>query len=139
MGIAGIAETAGADVLQGVLVGLANWPDKDQSELSRRFIARTGEKWFSHDSIFAYGHVMALAAAVEAAGSADREKVADAIRHMDLTTGPALLFPGHRLQFDSKGRRIGAELVVVQWQNGQPVTVFPEDMAMAKPIWKGQV
>ena len=132
-----LLKNTGADILQGVLVGLANWPGKDQEALSKRFVARTGEKWFGHDSIFAYGHVMTLVAAIEAAGSADRVKVADAVRRMDLTDGPALLFPGHRLKFDDKGRRIGAELVVVQWQNGRPVTVVPETMAAAKPIWTG--
>ncbi len=132
-----LLKTTGAGVLEGVIVGLANWPGKDQAELSKRFVARTGELWFGHNSIFAYGHVMALAAAIETAGSADRNKVADAIRKMDLTTGPALLFPGHRLQFDSAGHRIGAELVVVQWQGGRPVTISPEDMAVAKPVWKG--
>jgi len=133
-----LLKTTGADNLQGILVGLANWPGKDQEDLSKRFIARTGEKWFGHDSIFAYGHVMALAAAIDAAGSADRVKVADAIRAMDLTTGPALLFPGHRLQFDANGRRVGAEMVAVQWQNGVPVTVYPDAVAAAKPIWKVQ-
>jgi branched-chain amino acid transport system substrate-binding protein len=133
-----LLKNAGADNLEGVLVGLANWPGKDQADLSKRFVAATGEKWFGHDSIFGYGHVMALAAAVEAAGSADREKVAEAIRNMDLTTGPALLFPGHRLKFDDKGRRVGAEMVAVQWQGGQPVTVYPDSIAAAKPIWKVQ-
>ena len=133
-----LLKTAGADVMQGIIVVLANWPGKEQAELSKRFVARTGEPWFGHDSIFAYGHVMALAAAIEAAGSAERTKVADAIRKMDLTTGPALLFPGHRLQFDANGRRIGAEVVTVQWHDGRPVTVFPEASAAAKPIWKGQ-
>ena len=45
---------------------------------------------------------------------------------MDLTAGPARLFPGHRLKFDPQGPRVGAEVVVVQWQNGRPVTIFPE-------------
>lgn len=133
-----LLKTTGADNLQGILVGLANWPGKEQEELSKRFVAHTGEKWFGHDSIFAYGHVMALAAAIDAAGSADRAKVADAIRAMDLTTGPALFFPGHRLKFDDNGRRVGATMVAVQWQNGVPVTVSPADTAAAKPIWKAQ-
>ena len=32
-----------------------------------------------------------------------------AIHAMDMTDGPALFFPGHHLQYDAKGRRIGAE------------------------------
>ncbi len=86
-------------------------------------------------SIFAYGHTMILKEALEKAGTADRVKVAEAIRSMDMTTGPANLFPGGRIKFDENGRRVGAELVVVQWQNGKPVTIFPQEIAAAKPIW----
>jgi hypothetical protein len=32
-------------------------------------------------------------------------------------------------------RRVDAELKVVQWQNGDPVTVFPETAASVDPIW----
>ena len=35
----------------------------------------------------------------------------------------------------SNGRRIGAKLVIVQWQNGEPVWVYPPENATAKPIW----
>ena len=38
-------------------------------------MARTGEPWFGHDSIFAYVHVMILKEALEQAGVADRRKV----------------------------------------------------------------
>ena len=130
-----LLKVTGADILQGVMVGLANWPGKEQEALSKRFVERTGEPWFGHDSIFGYAHVMVLKQALEDAGSADRVKVGDALRKMDMTTGPARLFPGGRLKFDEKGRRVGAELVVVQWQNGKPVTVFPKEVAAADAIW----
>ena len=130
-----LLKTTGADVLQGILIGLANWPGKDLNDLSARFVKRTGEPWFGHDSIFAYAHVMILAWALEKAGAADRAKVADAIRGMNITDGPAIYFPGHHIQFDPNGRRIGAQLVMVQWQHGRPVTVFPDEIAVAKPIW----
>ena len=45
-------------------------------------------------SIFAYAHVLIFKAALEKAGEADREKVNAAIHAMDMTTGPALFFPG---------------------------------------------
>jgi branched-chain amino acid transport system substrate-binding protein len=73
--------------------------------------------------------------ALEKAGSADRRKVAEAIRAMDTTEGPAKYFPGGRVKFDGNGRRVDADVVVVQWQNGVPVTVYPADAAVAKPIW----
>ena len=62
--------------LEGMLVGLANWPGKAVEDVSKRFIERTKEPWFGHDSIFAYVHVMILKEALERAGVAERHKVA---------------------------------------------------------------
>jgi branched-chain amino acid transport system substrate-binding protein len=53
-----------------------------------------------------------------------------------MTTGPALLFPGGHLQYDERGRRIGAKMVMVQWQNAKPVTVYPPEVASAEAKWK---
>ena len=131
-----LLKVTGADLLQGVMVGLANWPGKDQAKLSQRFVEKTKEPWFGHDSLFAYAHVMILKEALEHAAAADRNKVADAIRKLDMTDGPALLFPGHHLHFDSKGRRVDAQMVMIQWQNGKPVTIYPTDIAAAPAIWK---
>jgi branched-chain amino acid transport system substrate-binding protein len=39
------------------------------------------------------------------------------------------------LKFDERGRRVGAELLIIQWQNGVPVWVYPKDNAVAEPIW----
>ena len=41
--------------------------------------------------------------ALETAWAAERHKVAEAIRGMDLRDGPALFYPGHRLRFDAAG------------------------------------
>lgn len=130
-----LLKNAGANNLQNVMVGLANWPGKNLNELSERYVKRSGNPWFGHNEIFAYAHVQMLAWAVDKAGAADREKVAETIRAMDVTDGPAAYFPGHHIKFDEKGRRVDAQLVIVQWQNGKPVTIFPEDMAAAKPVW----
>ena len=37
--------------------------------------------------------------------------------------------PTGGLQYDEKGRRGGAKLCIVQWQNGRPVAVYPESIA----------
>jgi branched-chain amino acid transport system substrate-binding protein len=78
---------------------------------------------------------MILKEGVEQAGAADRKKVAAAIRAMDTSTGPAQYFAGGHVKFDDKGRRVGAPLVIIQWQKGQPVTVYPPQSATAEPIW----
>ena len=130
-----LLKNAGAENLEGVMVGLANWPGKRQADLEKRFMAKTGEPWFGHDSIFAYVHVMILKEAIERAGTADRRKVAEALRSLDMTDGPALFFPDGRLKYDEKGRRVGAKLCVVQWRAGKPVPVYPPSIATHDVLW----
>jgi branched-chain amino acid transport system substrate-binding protein len=130
-----LLKVAGPENLEGVLVGLANWPGKNQVDLEKRFMAKTGEPWFGHDSIFAYVHVMILKEALERCGVADRRKVAQAIRELDMTTGPAEFFPDRTLKYDEKGRRVGAKLCVVQWRNGKPVPVYPPSIATQDVVW----
>ncbi len=79
---------------------------------------------------------MILKEALERAGAADRVKVNEALHALDMTTGPALLFPGGHLQYDARGRRIGAKMVMVQWQDAKPVTVYPPEVAAAEAKWK---
>ena len=121
--------------VEGLIVALANWPGKAAADIERRFIERTKEPWFGHDSIFAYAHVMILKEAIERAASGERHKVAAVLRAIDITDGPAKLFPDGRLSYDEKGRRKGAKVSMVQYQNGRPVPVFPESIAMAAAIW----
>jgi branched-chain amino acid transport system substrate-binding protein len=130
-----LLKVAGQENLEGVMVGLANWPGKRQADLEKRFMAKTGEPWFGHDSIFAYAHVMILKEAIERAGAADRHKVNDALHTLDMTDGPALLFPDGHLKYDDKGRRVGAKLVIVQWRNGKPVPIYPDSVAAAEAVW----
>ena len=121
--------------VEGVIVGLADWPGKKAADVGKRFVERTKEPWFGHDSLFAYAHTMILKEAIEMAGSAERHKVAEALHTMDLTTGPADLFPDGRIKYDEKGRRVGAKLCIVQYQNGTPVAVFPESIAAMPAVW----
>jgi branched-chain amino acid transport system substrate-binding protein len=124
-----------AEELQGLMAGLANWPGKPMADVGRRFVEKTKEPWFGHDSLFAYAHVQIFAAALERAGKADRNAVAGALRTIDMHDGPALCFPGGHLKFDAKGRRVDAVLCVIQWQSGKPVAVYPPEIAVAPAIW----
>ena len=114
---------------------VADWSTKEQQNLIDRFKKRTGEPWLTQDGLCGYGHTQILKAALEAAGAAAKLKVADAIRAMDLTTGPAAqCFPGP-IKFDDKGRRIDVPMIFAQWQKGVPLSVYPTDRALAKPFW----
>jgi branched-chain amino acid transport system substrate-binding protein len=130
-----LAKIAGKEHLEGMIVGLANWPGKALGDLEKRFVAKTGEPWFGHDSIFPYAHVLILKEALERTASTDRRKVGQMLHTIDLKDGPAKLFPDGRVKYDDNGRRVGAELCIVQWQKGRPVAVHPENIAVSKAVW----
>jgi branched-chain amino acid transport system substrate-binding protein len=135
LGAPELLKVAGPEPLENMLVTLANWSTQAQADLVQRYKKRTGEPWLGQDSLCAYGHVQVLRDALEKAGVADRHKIAEAIRAMDTSEGAAAFFAGVHIKFDDKGRREGAPLVIVQWQKGEPVTVFPNGPGVVKPIW----
>ena len=135
IGAPDMLKNSSKELLEGVMTIVGNWPAKGQEKLAAQFIAKTGEPWITQDSLSTYGDMWIFKEALEKAGSADKKKVAEAIRAMDTREGSAKFFPGGRMKFDEAGRRVDADLIIVQWQNGVPVTVYPESSAVAKPIW----
>jgi len=130
-----LLKTIGPELLEGMLFSVANWPMKGQEEFIERFKKKTGEPFLTQDGLCGYGHPSILAEALEACGAADKLKVAEAIRAMNLTTGPAAqCFPGP-IKFDEKGHRVDVPMIFAQWQKGVPVTVFPTNLALATPVW----
>jgi branched-chain amino acid transport system substrate-binding protein len=130
-----LLKTIGPELLDGLLFSVANWPTKGQEAFIERFKKKTGEPFLTQDALCGYGEPAILVQAMETAGSADRVKVAEAIRGMNLTSGRAAqCFPGP-IKFDDKGRRVDVPMIFAQWQKGVPVTVFPADLALAKPFW----
>jgi branched-chain amino acid transport system substrate-binding protein len=130
-----LLKTIGPELLEGLLFSVANWPMRGQEAFIERFKKRTGEPFLTQDGLCGYGDVAILKEALEIAGAADRVKVAEAIRGMNLTTGPAAQsFPGP-IKFDDKGRRVDVPMIFAQWQKSVPVTVYPADLAIAKPFW----
>jgi branched-chain amino acid transport system substrate-binding protein len=130
-----LVANAGKDVVQGMMIITAAGSGKGLEDIENRYLKRTKEPWMLQEPMMAYGHIQLLALAVERAGVADRQKVADQIRAFDLRDGPALLFPGRHVKYDAAGRRVDAELMIVQWQNGRIVTTYPPAMAVTPPIW----
>ncbi|MBJ3778099.1 ABC transporter substrate-binding protein [Acuticoccus mangrovi] len=135
MGAPELLKSVGPDLLEGVMTVVGNWAGKGSEEMIARFKEVTGEPWMTQDSIATYGDIMVFKEALERAGKADPKAVADEIRAMDLTDGPAQYYPGGEIKFDERGRNTGADLVIIQWQSGQPVPIYPDNIAVAKPIW----
>ena len=135
MGAPDMLKNLGKDLLEGVMTVVGNWSLKGQEQIMQEFVKKTGEPWITQDSLSTYGDIQIFKEALEKTGVADRRKVAEAIRTMDTKEGPAKYFPGGRVKFDETGKRVDADLAIVQWQNGVPVTVYPTATALAKPIW----
>jgi branched-chain amino acid transport system substrate-binding protein len=130
-----VVKNLSADLLEGYIFTVANWAMKGQEPIIDAFKKRTGEPWMTQDSLDGYGSMWILKEAVERTGVADKVKVGEMIHSMDIKDGPAAMaYPGP-VKFDGVGHRVDAPLVIVQWQNGVPVTVYPTDRALATAKW----
>ena len=125
--------------LEGVMAVVADWTTSGQKDFVAEVKKKTSEPWPTQHFVTTYGDMWIFKAALEAAGKADREAVAKALHAMNITGGPAVYFPGNgKLKFDENGHREDASLLIVQWQNGVPITVFPSKDALAAPVWPKQ-
>src|SRR5690554_6197953 len=115
MGAPELLKVVDKSILEGVMVVIANWSGKGHEEVNATFRERFKEPWMPQDSVSTYGDMWLFKEVMEKAGSADREKVAEAIRAMDTREGAAKFYAGGHLKFDEKGRRVDAETVVLQW------------------------
>jgi branched-chain amino acid transport system substrate-binding protein len=126
-------QSVSPEVVQGIMTIVANWGVKGQDKLLADLKAKYKEPWMTQNVVSTYGDMWLIKEALEKSGKADRAAVSEALRTID--AGPSKYYPGGVLKFDEKGRRIGAGVVIVQWQNGVPVTVYPDNLAVAAPFW----
>lgn len=129
-------KTVDAKQLEGLMLAVGSWGSKGHEKLIDELKKRYGEPWMTQNAISTYADMWVIKDALEAAGKADREAVAQALRTMD--GGPSTYYPGGRIKFDDMGRRVDAGLAIVQWQGGKPVTVYPPELAVQAPIWGGR-
>lgn len=120
--------------LEGLTVFTVVWPTKKSGDLEQRWIQRTKLPWMTFDPAYGYGHVYVLKEAIEKAGSADKTKVAEALRTLNLQSGPAVAALTGPVSFGENGLRKDFPMILLQWQNGKPVVVYPSDVAVAAPL-----
>lgn len=135
LGTPDLLENLSPELLEGVMTVVGNWGAKGQEGIIERFKEETGEPWITQDSISTYGDIQLFKYALEEAGEADKEAVAQVLREMDTDEGPAAFYPGEGIEFDETGKNVKADLIIIQWQDGVPVPVYPEASALAEPVW----
>jgi branched-chain amino acid transport system substrate-binding protein len=81
----------------------------------------------SYHTAAGYAGCQVLTEAVKRAGSLDRAKIRDAILKLDFNTvfGP--------FKVDPDGLQIAHKMLMLQWQDGKKVIVWPEELAPGKP------
>lgn len=126
-------KTMSPDLLDGMMGAVGSWGSKGHEEIIAELKKKYNEPWMTQNAISTYADMLVIRDALEKAGKADREAVAEALRTMD--GGPSKYYPGGKIKFEADGRRTGAGLTIIQWQNGVPVTIYPADLAMAKANW----
>lgn len=121
------------------LTSVASWnldsknvkADPKLVEVTKRYAAAYGT-FMPEQAGEAYAGVSTLAAAIEAAKSADPAKVRDALAAIDIKSGGGALMQPGEVAFDAFGANRRVQPVMIQWQGGVPHTVFPESVATSQ-------
>jgi ABC-type sugar transport system substrate-binding protein/ABC-type branched-subunit amino acid transport system substrate-binding protein len=83
-----------------------------------------------------YASTWLLADALEKACSTDPKVLAEVLHTTTFTDGEGKWgFQWPQASFDEKGRLKESASVIAQWQNGQMVAVWPDELAAAEVVW----
>ena len=105
-------------------------------EMTNRFRERYGY-FMVHEALEHAVCLGVLAEAMDIAKSSDPAKVRDTLHKERFDKGWSTAMTG-AVKFDETGLNTLAKPVMVQWQGGELVTVWPKDLAMAPARWKGK-
>jgi branched-chain amino acid transport system substrate-binding protein len=130
----GFADAMGSDA-EGVLAtGIWNGDlSPAAADVNSRFVARFGGTFMPGEAGIAYAAAHVAAAGINAANSTVGADVAQAIHGLDLSGSDAEFMTGGRITFDETGFDPHAAPLLLQYQNGVPVTIWPEQFASAQP------
>ena len=124
------------DQVNGVLSVDTSDPDK-YGDIAKAYMDKYGELMpqEAHDNAAA---VYVFAQALEMKPTTDSEVLVKTLRSGTFDQGAAGSMPGGKVKFDETGANTFAKPLMVQWQNGNLVGVWPQDIAEHKPIWTKQ-
>ena len=105
-------------------------------EFTDRFRAKYGY-FMVHEALEHAVCMGVLAEALEIAAAAEPGKVRETLRSQRFDKGWSTAMTG-AVQFDETGLNTLAKPVMVQWQKGELVTVWPRDLAKAPARWKNR-
>lgn len=96
------------------------------------------EAWVGQELSFAMTMVPVMAEVLERAGTRDRKVIRDTAKKLDIHNVMATRhIVGQGMAFD-KDNRIAPKYrgsLIIQWQGGKPIPVYPPSFAVNKPVW----
>lgn len=104
----------------------------EQAEFVKRYRAKLGKDPASHATRHFSSMSVLLGKILPKAGSLDPDKIREAALSLDEPLGSTIL--GFGIKFGEDGQNTRAFNVILQWQNGNLVTVWPQRFATAAPI-----
>lgn len=121
------------------LTSVASWNVNSKNVQSSPELMKVAQRYKEKYGTFmpeqageAYAGLWVLADAMEEAKSSDPQKVRDALSQIHITSGGATMMQPGEVKFDSNGANEAVTPVMIQWQNGEPQTVYPPNIATAK-------
>jgi ABC-type sugar transport system substrate-binding protein/ABC-type branched-subunit amino acid transport system substrate-binding protein len=127
---------AGVDVADGIVV-TQDFAPKSSLPVSEEFMTKfkeyTGQELGGTYNT-TYASTWLLADALEKSCSTDPKKLADTL-HNETFTGGKWNFQWPEVSFNDQGRLEQAATVIAQWQSGEQVAVWPENMAAGQAVW----
>ena len=132
----GFAEALGNNA-NGVLSMAAwNWdmPYDGVSDVNQRYMKRFGDPFMPQEAGESYTAVWVIKEAMERSGSSKPADIANALRQLDLPSGPGSFMPGGKVRFNEVGLNAPTFPMMIQWQGGLPKGVWPKEVQAAKPI-----
>jgi branched-chain amino acid transport system substrate-binding protein len=121
------------DQVNGVLSIDTSDPDK-YGDIAKAYMDKYGELMpqEAHDNAAA---VYVFAQALEMKPTTDSETLVKTLRSGTFDQGAAGSMPGGKVKFDDTGANTSAKPLMVQWQQGKLVGVWPADITENKPVW----
>jgi len=129
------------DRINGVFsVGSWSWDSKNiMSDPQRKTVVERYKKRFGtfmpEQAGEHYAMIWTLKDAIEKARSTDPKKIRDAMASIEITRGLAAIMQPGKIKFDKTGWNPYVHPTMIQWQRGEPRTVYPEEDATNDVVW----
>lgn len=102
-------------------------------KINELYKAKSGKDFNDYSSRQFMGLIV-MAEAINRAKSTDGDKIREALVATDLP-GEQTIMPWKRVKFDESGQNNDADPVLLQYNGGKFVTIFPPQAAVAEAVW----